>query len=139
VTRVFAWNPDEAEAYRDADAEVLVWRPAPRRLVTRIHGAITVACLHHYMTCAEREMGRGPLRVFHDWTEMASYEPAARDELKRWGKLHNPDFDGVHYLVRSKVVAMLISVAALTLGRDLHATTDRPRFLELLELALHTR
>ncbi len=132
----FAWNPDEADAYRDADAEVLVWRPAPGRLVTRIRGAIDLACLHHYTAIAEREMTLGPLRVFHDWTELGSYDPAARDELKRWGKLHNPDFLGVHYLVRSKVVAMLISVAALTLGRDLHATTDRERFLELLELAL---
>ena len=34
----------------------------------------------------------------------------------------------VSNLVRSKVVAMLISVAALTIGRDLHATTDRAAF-----------
>ena len=41
---------------------------------------------------------------------------AARDEIKRWGKAHNGDFVGVHYLVRSKVIAMLISVAAFTLA-----------------------
>jgi hypothetical protein len=42
----------------------------------------------------------------------------------------------VHYLVRSKVIAMLISVAALTLGRDLLATTERDPFLAKLAATL---
>ena len=45
-------------------------------------------------------------------------------------------FLGVHYLVRSKVVAMLISVAALSMGRDLDATTDRAAFLRQLDATL---
>ena len=81
-------------------------------------------------------MRGGPLRVFHDWSGLTGYDPAARDELKRWGKQHNRDFLGVHYLVRSKVVAMLISVAALSMGRDLDATTDRAAFLRQLDATL---
>lgn len=43
------------------------------------------------------------------------------------------------YLVHSKVVAMLISVAALTLGRELVATTDEAAFLSDLSRTLQAR
>ena len=105
-------------------------------LVTRVIGHANVDLLRFYITQAEREMRGGPLRVFHDWSGLTGYDPAARDELKRWGKQHNRDFLGVHYLVRSKVVAMLISVAALSMGRDLDATTDRAAFLRQLDATL---
>ena len=101
---------------------------APCVLVTRVTGPGTEAILQCYMTAAERAMQAGPLRVFHDWTGMTRYDPAARDTLKRWGRAHHADFVCASYLVESKVIAMLVSVAALTLGRDLRATTDRDGF-----------
>lgn len=132
----FLWNLADAEVYRAGDSEAQLWNPRPRFLVTRVTGPGTLACLRLYIDRAERELQRGRLTVFHDWSGMHSYEPDARDELKRWGKRRNDAFDSVHYFVRSKVVAMLISVAALSLGRDLHATTDRAQFLADLERAL---
>lgn len=132
----FSWNIADAEFHRAGDSEALLWNPRPRFLVTRVTGPGSLACLRLYTARAEREMLHGRLTVFHDWSGMVSYEPDAREELKRWGKQHNRDFDAVHYLVRSKVVAMLLSVAALSLGRDLHATTDRPQFIADLERAL---
>lgn len=136
---VFAWNPAAAEHFRADRCDALLWNPAPCLLVTRVRGHASLGCLEFYTHRAEQEMPRGKLVVFHDWTEMDGYDPAARDEIKRWGKLHNEDFVSVEYLVRSKVVAMLVSVAALTLGRELRATTDRPEFLERLEAALALR
>lgn len=135
----FTWNDAEADVYRADDAEVHLWRPARGLLVTRLKGQAKAGCLAFYTGRAEREMALGRLTVFHDWTQMTGYEPAARDELKRWGRAHNDDFDHVEYLVRSKVVAMLISVAALTIGRDLHATTDRAAFAADLSRALAER
>ncbi|MBK7827943.1 hypothetical protein [Nannocystis sp.] len=132
----FTWNPADAESYRDAGMEALLWRPAPRLLVTRIRGHASAAALRFYTGHAEQEMRHGRVAVFHDWYDLASYDAEARDELKRWGKRHNADFIGVHYLVRSKVIAMLISVAALTLGRDLVATTEREAFLAKLTAAI---
>ncbi len=131
----FTWNPSDAESYRDPGMEALLWRPAPRLLVTRIRGHASAAALRFYTSHAEQEMRRGRVTVFHDWYDLSSYDPDARDELKRWGKLHNADFVCVNYLVRSKVIAMLISVAALTLGRDLVATTEREPFLARLNAA----
>ena len=74
-----------------------------------------------------------------DWAGMTGYDAAAREALKRWGKLHTRNFRSVHYLVRSKVVGMLISVAALSLGRDLDATTDPGVFMRHLDAALNPR
>lgn len=133
----FAWNVAEAQRYHDAGGEVLLWRPMPTILVTRVTGHVEVAVPQFYAMHAERAMPAGRLRVFHDWSGLTGYTPAARNELKRWAKQHTPDFTGVHYLVRSKVLTMLISVAALSMGRDLDATTDRAAFLRLLAAALH--
>lgn len=132
----FTWNIAEAEVYTAGDSVAWLWNPRPRLLVIRVTGPGSLAVLRLYFARAEREMLRGRLTVFHDWSGMHSYDPDARDELKRWGKLHNDDFVAVHYLVRSKIVAMLISVAALSLGRDLFATTDRVQFSADLDLAL---
>lgn len=135
----FAWSPAAAEAFRAGDTEALLWTPAPALIVTCLKGHASVELLAFYTARAEREMARGRLTVFHDWAGLTTYDPAVRDELRRWGKLHNDRFERVEYLVRSKVVGMLISVAALTLGRELHATADRPTFLADLERALATR
>lgn len=135
----FSWSEAEADVYREDEAEVYLWRPVRGLLITRLKGQATLGCLGFYTSRAGREMMLSRLTVFHDWAEMTSYESGARDELKRWGKDHNDDFDHVEYLVRSKVVAMLISVAALTIGRDLHATTDRAAFEADLARALARR
>lgn len=135
----FSWSAAEADVYRTEEVEAYLWRPARGLLLTRLKGQATVGCLGLYCGHAEREMAFGRLTVFHDWAELTGYEPAARDELKRWGKLHNDDFDHVEYLVRSKVLAMVISVAALTIGRDLHATTERDKFDTDLARALAER
>lgn len=132
----FAWDAAAAEEHRADGCTLLVWRPAPCVLVTHVAGPGTRTMLRFYMEHAERAMQAGPLRVFHDWTGMTRYEPAARDELKRWGRDRGADFVCVSYLVQSKVIAMLVSVAALTMGRDLRATTDRDRFLAELEAGL---
>lgn len=132
----FAWNPADAETYRDAGLEAQLWRPAPCILVTKIRGHASAAALRFYTDHAEHEMRHGRLTVFHDWFDLTGYDAEARDEIRRWGKRHNDDFIGVHYLVRSKVIAMLISVAALTLGRDLLATTERDPFLAKLAATL---
>lgn len=137
----FTWKDTDAESYEDHGAGVVaqLWRPAPRLLITRVKGHATLECLRHYTARAEREMSLGRLTVFHEWADLTGYDPAVRDELKRWGKLHNGDFERVVYLVRSKVIAMLISVAALTLGRELHATTDEVAFLADLFRTLEER
>jgi len=135
----FAWDVAAAEVHRADGCTLLVWQPAPCVLVTRVTGPGTEAILQRYMTAAERAMQAGPLRVFHDWTGMTRYDPAARDALKRWGKARHDGFVCVSYLVASKVIAMLVSVAALTMGSDLRATTDREAFLRDLEQVLAAR
>ena len=132
----FAWDLAEADVYRGESGEVALWRPRRGLIITRLRGFGASECARFYMAHAEREMLHGRLTVFHEWSGMEGYDPATREAMKRWGKLHNADFDQVQYLVRSKVVAMVLTVAALTLGRDLLATTDREEFSAALERAL---
>ncbi|MEZ4380154.1 MAG: hypothetical protein R3A79_02310 [Nannocystaceae bacterium] len=132
----FAWSRADAEVEEGADFSVAIWAPRADLLITQLRGRGTVEGLRVYTSRAERAMGAGPLTVFHDWCDLDGYDPAARDALKAWGKAHTAAFAGVHYLVRSKIVMMLISVAALTLGRDLYATTDRASFDAKLAVAL---
>ena len=135
----FAWSRGDAEVHQGSDFVAEIWAPRPGLLVTRFRGYGSVECVRFYAQRAERAMAAGPLTVFHDWCDLGGYDPEARDALKTWGKDHNDAFAGVHYLVRSKIVKMLISVAALTLGRDLYATTDRGSFEAKLDAALHPR
>lgn len=132
----FRWDEPPAELFRRDATTAMLWRPAPCLIVSRVIGPATHACLETYMAFAERAMQAGKLRVFHDWSEMTRYEPGARDTFKRWGRDHSAHFERVTYLVESKVIAMLISVAALTMGRELAATTDRAAFLAELSAAL---
>lgn len=132
----FAWDVAAAAVHREEGCTVLLWQPAPCVIVTRVVGPGTLTCLQFYIDHAERAMRSGRLRVFHDWAGLTRYEPAARDLLKRWGAAHNADFVRVSYLVGSKVIAMLISVAAMSMGRELRATTDRRQFLADLDAAL---
>jgi len=135
----FAWSSDDAQVRRGEDFSAEIWNPAPGLLVTRLSGYASLECLGFYTRAAQREMVRGPLLVFHDWEKLGRYSPEARDGLKSWGKIHNDRFEAVHYLLQSKIVMMLISVAALALGRDLFATTDRRAFESTLERSLAAR
>lgn len=135
----FAWSRAEAQICQGADFQAELWNPSPGVIITRLRGTADLECLRFYTRRAEREMRFGPLLVFHDWEGLGRYSPEARDGLKLWGKEHNDAFEAVHYLIRSKIVMMLISVAALALGRDLFATTDRAAFEATLERSLAAR
>ena len=135
----FRWSRAEAEIRQGDGFQAEIWNPAPGVLLTRLRGDANLECLRFYTRRAEKEMHHGPLLVFHDWQELGRYEPEARDAIKLWGKEHNDAFEAVHYLIRSTIVKMLISVAALALGRDLFATTDREAFQATLERSLAAR
>lgn len=73
-----------------------------------------------------REDGR--LVAFHDWERVESYDTEARLLLTSWGRAIAPNVEVVHILVRSKLVAMGVSVAALALGGMLRPHASRATF-----------
>ena len=106
-----------------------VWFPAPGVLATRVTGHGTAALSRFYIQEARRALERyGKIRVFHDWAEVTSYSPEARDLIRAFGKTNTDQEVQVRYLVSSKVLSMAIQTAGMILGRDFESTTQRATF-----------
>ena len=108
-------------------------------LITRLRGFGSIECVRFYTDRAEQEMHTGPLLIFHDWQDVQGYDPEAKNLLKSWAKRHSKAFEVCHYLIRSKILTMVIAVASLTLGRDLIATSERAEFEAKIRRSLAAR
>lgn len=71
---------------------------------------------------------RGML-FFHDWSEMASYEPSMRHKLTDWRRAAPAGTtEAIHVLLRSSLVTLGVtasSVALRLVGIELYTYTDR--------------
>ncbi len=115
---------------------VQVWEPRAGVLATRIVGRGTAAAARFYIQEARAVLARqGFVQVFHDWSEVPSYDPEARDLIRAFGKTNTDDEVRVRYLVSSKVMSMAIQTAGLVLGRDFESTTQREQFERWLSVA----
>jgi len=135
----FVWNSARAQVLCGQGYRAEIWNPCPGVLITRLRGFGSVECCRFYTDRAELEMHIGPLVVFHDWQEVQRYAPEARNHLKQWARIHNDAFGVCHYLIRSKILTMVIAVASLALGRDLIATSERAKFEAALQRSLAAR
>lgn len=114
------WDPARADAFRGARGFGWIWLPAPDVMVTRLVGQAERSAVSFYTERAGRLLDAGVrLHVFHDWSKVVGYDPDARDALREWAASRDTQFGDVHYFVQSRVVAMALGVAALTLGRRL--------------------
>jgi hypothetical protein len=124
-------QPDDAlaEKWHDARANARIWTPAPTVMLTRIEGHVGVEALRFYTTRADELIAKhGRLFVFHHWTGITTWEPLVRDQLRKWAAGHAGHLPGTHFLIRSRVLSMAIEVAALALGRELHAHRSEATF-----------
>ncbi|MFO0548751.1 MAG: hypothetical protein U0271_10205 [Polyangiaceae bacterium] len=129
-----------AEIWRGPTGQVAVWMLAPQVIVTRVDGNIQMEGLRFYTSRADRLILReGRLHVFHHWGGVTTWESDVRDELRHWAKGHEGRLVGTHFLVRSRVLSMAIEVAALALGRKLHAHRSEATFFAELENVLGKR
>jgi hypothetical protein len=77
----------------------------------------------------ERELARfGRIVVFDDWEEATGYESEVRIKLTAWTQRHLDRIPETHILVRSRLLAMGISVANLAVGNKLRSYTSRKDF-----------
>lgn len=109
-------------------------------MVTRLVGYAERGAVSFYAERAGRVLDAGVrLSVFHDWSKVVGYEPDARDALREWAAPRATQFSEVHYCVQSRIVAVALSVAALTLGRRLHTHLRLEPFLAALDQRLLAR
>lgn len=97
----------------------------PNLVVSRITDHASLAMAERYTSLLDGEVLRGRLEIFHDWSGMTGYDPEARKLLTEWNVRHSGDVQQVHMLVKSRVIAMGVSVSSLVAGRDFAAYSDR--------------
>jgi hypothetical protein len=118
---------------QDADKPNLeiAW-PAPDVMCTTMRGHVTAAMAAEHMSAATRAYARGThVHHYFDCEEMTGYESAARIQLTEFALRHRAQVASSTFLVRSKIVAMGVSTAALAarlVGLEFVMVSDRKTF-----------
>ena len=108
--------------------ELWIEHPVPGVLVTRATGSLTLPAARPLMEAFDDAARSGwTVEAFHDWSGVVGYTPEAREAYVRWSIAGKAKRRFIAVLVRSKLLAMGISVANLKLGY-LSSFTDASAF-----------
>lgn len=128
--------PVKLEAIQTERFEVWASCPAKGILHTRVSGHMDLPGVRHLMRCFDLVAAEhAPVEAFHDWRGVTSYEPAAREAYASWSMAHRPQVLRVNILLRSKLLAMAVSVARLKLDY-LDPFTDEAAFEKARQAAV---
>lgn len=110
--------------------------PSPGIMVNTMTGHYAADLLSFCLAGMADGIEGGPLVMFFDWEGMTGYDVDCRREMTKWTMDRKAQIGKVHILVKSKLVAMGVSVANLLLGGDtICSYTDRPKFEGALRAA----
>jgi len=77
-----------------------------------------------------------PVHVFHDWADMSRYDTEARVKLTEYANRRIRCFASTNILVRSRLLAMGITVANIILRNHIQVYGHRERFDKELRRAM---
>jgi hypothetical protein len=122
-----------AVAYRGAKGHVVLG-PLPRHgLVAILSGYVDDPLAEKVISETVALAGRGAVTAFFDTAEMSGYTTRLRTGMTDAVKKHAL---AVHVLVRSKIVAMGVSIANLALGGTVKSYSDLKSFDTQLQAVL---
>lgn len=107
--------PREARTLIADGGQIAVWPIAQGLYGSAVTGRLTLPMAELIIEVGEPHYTGGMVHGFHDWLEMTSYESRCRVELTNWVMSHRAQ-SRLSIAVRSKLVAMGVSVANLVLG-----------------------
>jgi len=116
------------QRWTTASGSLEMWYPAPNVVGDRIVGHLDLELARRFTERLTVKMAGGRLHVYSDWERMEGYDSAVRMELTAWAIRRRTGFAAIHALVRSRLVAMGLSVANVALGSFMQAYTDRGVF-----------
>jgi len=132
-------TPYKAE-FKAARGEIAVTFRSPAVVLTRITGHFSADMQDSFLRPTNEAIARGArVVVFHDWEAMTGYDTSVRQDLTRWSLTQRAHIASINILVRSKIVAMGVATAGLTLrlgGMHLCSYTARSAFLSALLAAV---
>jgi len=134
-------SPFERDHCKGRSWEVFLYNPAPGVLYTRVMGHVDRPCVQILMGAFDRIASLTPdkIEVFHDWERVTGYEAEVRPEYTRWSKSHVDRLASVHVLIRSRILAMGITVANVALNGVITAHYERAEFEKLRAEAILRR
>ena len=113
-----------------------VWEPAPRIVVSHVVGVLSLEGAQALELAGRRAIAKhGRYSGFHDWELMTDYESESRNRLTQFGVETLKSTEGIHLLLRSKIVQLGVQAASLVL-RNLSTYKDRISFESELKRAL---
>jgi hypothetical protein len=80
----------------------------------------------------------GGFRMFWDTDENSGYKTINRERLEAWQNENRARLASIVVLVRSKLMAMAVSIANLSNGGFIKVTSDRRRFDGMIAAALRS-
>lgn len=118
-----------------------IFYPAPGVLYTRAEGQADIECALHAMQAFDRVAAATTekVEVFHDWAGITGYTAEVRSTYTRWSKSHVERLGGVHVLIRSRMVAMAVTLVSAAVGGVISAHHDRIAFDKLRAEAILRR
>ena len=105
-------------------------------VVQQVNGHISTALVEVSITLCERILSASKRRLLlmDDLAGVTSYDSAARMKSVDWGIVNQDRIEGVHLLLKSKLIAMAVSVANIALRDPMKPYSEREPFeLRLLE------
>jgi hypothetical protein len=127
--------------YRAADGTMSIELRTSQLVVTRATGVARQAMiehyLHHFLPFAASATRK--IDVFHDWSDVTSFEPGARQAFMKWAEerreLNRKLMRGVHILAGSTMVFLALGAARVLYGAQLDVYRTREAWLEALRAA----
>ncbi|GAB4198691.1 MAG: hypothetical protein OHK0013_08190 [Sandaracinaceae bacterium] len=127
---------DKTERWADPRGTLEITTVRPGVVLQRFRGHAMPPMADAIAERLERELARhGRIVVFDDWEEATGYESEVRIKLTAWTQRYLDRIPETHILVRSRLVAMGISVANLALANRLRSYTSRKEFEAALDRA----
>ncbi|WP_050428892.1 hypothetical protein [Chondromyces crocatus] len=123
----------EREWWKGPTWEIQIFYPAPGVLYTRAEGQADLECAQHAMQAFDRVAAATTekVAVFHDWEGITAYTAEVRSTYTKWSKGHVERLAGVHILIRSRMVAMAVTLVSAAVGGVITAHYDRNAFEKL--------
>jgi hypothetical protein len=116
--------------------KVRVWYPARAIVVHQVTGHFSLPAARAVMTGIDRAIALyAPVDAFNDWYEMNGYDSDARLALTEFVLGSRTKYASIHILLKSKLVAMGVSVANLALGGMIVSYSDPRPWKEALHAA----
>jgi hypothetical protein len=129
-----------AETWESARGRLTITYPARSVMLFTYGGHLTADVVPFVDASVHRTLKAGIRpHFFVDLERVGGYDSEYRHAIVRWGRRVETDVEGWFFLVRSRIVAMGVTLSTLRLGAPVKATAKRSEFEAAMQRVLRRR